>query len=69
MKEFMTLKGHMKASIRLKNPFEWSIILRLFFYSVLELDQQHSLRHISTDKSRLTSLYSINTQKQIKKSP
>ena len=31
MRGFMTLKGYMKASVRLIKPFEGFIILRLFF--------------------------------------
>ena len=36
---FVTLKGYMKASIRLINPFEGLIILCLFFtvYTLIEL--------------------------------
>ena len=59
MKEFMTLRVHMKASIRLQNPFEWFIILRIFFYGAViaaRFDAEpHKITVIHADVSATTS--------------
>ena len=47
MRGFMTLKGYMKASIRLISPFEEFIILHLFFYSAVHvLDSKYLIYYL-----------------------
>ena len=64
MKGFMTLKGYMKAFMRLINPFQGFIILRLFFtvYSVRQQkqDKKNGGRREGKSSDRSINIDTVN---------